>query len=402
LTEQKKVEAEKEKLADQLRQSRKMQAIGQLAGGVAHDFNNLLAGILGCTEIVLSEENLSPQGIQHLKNIIKTTEKGQDLTRNLMSFARLKDKISVESNLNEIITHVISILEHTVDRTITLTTSLEAESVIIMGDPTDIENSILNIALNARDAMPNGGIINFGTDNITLNQKFCTGKDKLSPGDYLLLKISDTGNGIPDHIKDKIFDPFFTTKPEGEGTGLGLSSVFGCIQSHNGYIAVDSVWHQGTTFNIYLPLSESSGDETSPKPTTPEVKTGQGHIMLVEDEEIVRDVTSIAIRKLGYHVTAFENGFDAIDFYRDHASNIDLAILDMVMPKINGLALFKKLKAINKDLKAIIMSGYTGHHTPEQALEAGVITLLQKPVKASRLSQVLAEILTQKEGDKNG
>jgi nitrogen-specific signal transduction histidine kinase len=393
LTEKKQAEEDKQKLEEQLRQSQKLQAIGQLAGGIAHDFNNLMAGIMGCAEMLQVSPAFEKEN-KLIKSIIETTHKASDLTKSLLSFARTGKRVSIGVNIHKTLDAVCNILNRTIDKSIVITHEYNAKSLIVEGDPVELQNAFLNLAINARDAMPDGGIIAIKTHNITLDEVFCSGKESISPGAFILVELSDTGAGIPDHIKDRVFEPFFTTKPKGEGTGLGLSAIYGCVNAHHGYMSFKSQEKKGTHFSIFLPINEKAKTSASYSRQAVKERIGHGHIMLVEDEDIIRETSQMALTKLGYQVTAFCNGKEAIDFYRNSYDCVDLVLLDMVMPGMNGVAVFKELKSIDNQTKAIIISGYASKDSFNEAIEEGVLDIMQKPIRIKDLSNIVAQVLS--------
>lgn len=378
-------------LQEQLNHSRKMDAIGQLAGGVAHDFNNLLTGICGASELL--EANLSgKEKEQKYINIIKNAaERAAALTGKLLAFSRKGKLISTQVNLHSIITETVALLERSIDKKINLQTDLKAEQFMVVGDPSQLHNGILNICINARDAMPDGGTIQLSTSVVVWQEDDCELRPDCIPGKYIQLSIEDTGAGIPVEHQTKVFEPFFTTKEMGKGTGLGLASVYGMVKGHHGDINLYSEPGKGTVFNLFLPLS----DEGAPHAALPEgnVIYGRGTILVVDDEEIIRVTASHLLKNLGYTVILAENGQEAVAIYEQQNREIDLILLDMVMPVMDGRETLHKLIAINPDAKVIISSGYTKNISIPDMFSQGLVGSISKPFSQYELSVLIAEVL---------
>ena len=390
ITARKRAEQEEARLREELHQSQKLRAIGELAGGVSHDFNNLLAGIMGSAELLLEGQQHEGRGRDYLNMIIELTRRGADLTAQLMSFARKGRILSVEIDIHEIVSKVIGILDRTIDKRISVTSQFTAGPHTVLGDPSQLQSAVLNLALNARDAMPQGGELSFQTSLIELDERFCQPIADLKPGNYLSLEVGDTGVGMPADVMDQIFEPFFTTKPEGEGTGLGLASVFGCVKSHQGHITVRSQEGAGTTFTVLLPLMES-GQTTAQTPKADQgLVRGTGRILLVDDEELIRGVAVEALRLMGYDVEQCSDGADAVEVFREQHQQIDLVVLDMIMPKLGGLDTFRELKRINPQVKVLLASGFAQDNLIQKALQEGVQGFVQKPFQIVPLSHAVA------------
>jgi len=313
ITERKRAEEEYRRLQEQLSQAQKMEAIGRLAGGVAHDFNNMLSGIMGYAEVI-KRRNRDTDGRprdtemeRFVDVIIKATERASNMTEKLLAFSRQGKYQQVPVNMHDAIKEVKNLLEHTLDKRIEIRERLNAQRSVVMGDPTQLQNVVLNLAMNARDAMPVGGVLAFETREMDIDEQFVESLSfRMTAGKYLLIQVSDTGVGMDEQTKHRLFEPFFTTKPVGEGVGLGLSSVYGTIKSHHGAILVDTIVGTGTTFKIYLPLS----DELPRKATEEKevIEKGNGHILVVDDEDIVRTILTQLLGELGYTVTTCAHG----------------------------------------------------------------------------------------------
>lgn len=392
ITDRKKAEVEKIKLEKQLFQSRKMDAIGQLAGGVAHDFNNMLAGIFAASELLKSpKRNLDEKSLSFVDLIIDASERAADLTAKLLEFGRKGNQEKKALDVNKIIEDTISILTKTVDKKININFKLYSKNNIINGNNSSLQNIFLNIGINASHAMENGGDLIFETKNIELNETFCKESTfDILAGKYIQISIQDTGGGIKEEDIKKIFEPFFTTKIQGKGTGLGLASAYGSIQDHKGFITVYSELKVGTVFHIFFPILDKDEDISVIEDVD---RSGTGNIFLVDDENIIRITGKAVLEDLGYNVTTFENGFDAIESYKELKDEIDLVITDMIMPKISGKELFYKLKEINKDCKIILSSGFSKDEDLKEMKRDGLLGFLPKPFQNVELSKLLLKVL---------
>jgi PAS domain S-box-containing protein len=383
-------------MEEQLHQSEKMQAIGQLAGGIAHDFNNQLAGVLGYADMLekhLEDDTLSRYAI----NIGKAARRAADLTNQLLAFSRKGKNLSVVVELHRVLADVISILEHSIDKRINIQQLLKATPATTIGDPTQIQNAILNIALNARDAMGKQGELIFETDIAELDTDFCKNQPyEIAPGNYITVSISDNGCGMDAEAIKHIFEPFYTTKKIGEGTGMGLASVYGTVQSHNGAITVSSAIGQGTTFCLYLPHTQKHLDEPNGQAADAPI-TGTARILLVDDEELVRTVVAEMLEDIGYTVSTCADGKQAIKYYETFWKEIDLVILDMIMPELGGRDTFAVMKKINPGIRAILSSGYNIDGEAHAILSEGVMAFVGKPFKQKKLAKKVAEVLRRNE-----
>ncbi|MGL1891465.1 MAG: response regulator [Spirochaetaceae bacterium] len=392
ITKRKQAEEEKINLQDQLQQSRKMDAIGQLAGGVAHDFNNMLTGIIGAAQLLQNPiRNLDEKGLAYVEMILDASNRASDLTTKLLAFGRKGKIISTSIDIHTIVDDTLALFNRSIDKKIRISASKNAEQSTVIGDNTALQNSLLNLGINASHAMPDGGELTIETRNIILNNNYCNSSPfDISEGNYIEITIRDTGNGItPDNI-NKIFEPFFTTKKQGEGTGLGLASVYGTIQDHHGVINVYSEIGIGTVFNLYLPCSD---DVVKKNPMEKIVLEGAGQVLLVDDEELVRMTGKYTLEEMGYKVILAENGLEAIDIFEKNFHDIDLVILDMIMPKMNGTEAFEKMKKIDENCKIIISSGFTKDENLNELRKKGLTGFIQKPFRDYELSKLLSEIL---------
>ena len=380
---------QQKEMEEQLLHSRKMEAIGTLAGGVAHDFNNLLMGILGYTSLILMHTEKADPHYEKLKRIEQQVESGAELTKQLLGFARGGKYEVKPADFNEMIKQSSEMFGRT-KKEITIHRKLHPELHRVEVDRVQIEQVLLNLFVNAWHAMPSGGDLYLETRNIMLDEKF-GGLYDVKPGSYVRLAVTDTGIGMDEATQERIFEPFFTTKELGRGSGLGLASAYGIIRNHGGIINVYSEKGHGTTFTIYLPVSEKDiiSDE---KPAEKMIKGGET-ILLVDDEEVNIDAVGGLLETLGYTVLTAQSGQDAIELYRKNQKNIPLVILDMIMPVMSGSETFEKLKEINPHIKVLLSSGYSINGQAAEILERGCKGFIQKPFNVLELSLNIREVL---------
>jgi two-component system cell cycle sensor histidine kinase/response regulator CckA len=381
---------EVKKLEKQLQQAQKMEAIGTLAGGIAHDFNNLLMGILGNTSLMLLEMDEGHPQYERLKLIERHVRLGADLTKQLLGFARGGKYEAKPADLNELVQKSAEMFGRT-KKEITIHTKLEEDLWTAELDRGQIEHVLLNLYVNAWQAMPGLGQLYLETENIVLDDYYVKPYE-VTPGRYVRLSITDTGVGMDKATQRRIFEPFFTTKEMGRGTGLGLASVYGIIKNHGGYINVYSEKNEGTTFRIYLPASEKTVSETTEIPEK-EVFKGSETLLLVDDEDIIIEVGKQMLNALGYEVLLAKNGNEAIDIYTKKQDGIDMVILDMIMPDMEGGETYDRLKEINPDIKVLLSSGYSINEKASAILERGCSGFIQKPFDLGKLSRKIREII---------
>ncbi|MGL1936553.1 MAG: YfiR/HmsC family protein [Fibrobacterales bacterium] len=375
---------ERKKLEDRLIQSEKLEAIGQLAGGIAHDFNNQLAGILGYTELIhKATRETIPKAAEFTEKIIKSIQRSSDLTSQLLAYARKGKNQFEQVDLHLIINEVSHLLEHSIDKRITIEQNLGAEYSITIGDSSQLQNALLNISLNARDAMHGVGTLSYTTKNGILENTETT--NTLEKQECIQITITDTGVGIPQNIQEKIFEPFFTTKNEGEGTGMGLAAVYGTIKNHKGGVAVNSEEGKGTTFTIYLPINKTNSPSNQHSIPSKTIVQKSGTILLVDDDEMVREVNTYILEDCGYTVIACEDGKVAIEKYTHLYKEIDFVLLDLIMPNLSGKDTFFALKAINPDILVLIASGYSINDDVRFLLKEGAKGMIQKPFSQNEL-----------------
>jgi len=384
---------ERYRLEDQLRQSQKMEAIGQLAGGIAHDFNNLLGGIIGYADML--EARLRPDEKLHgfAQAVLDTAERASDLTKKLLAFSRKGKKRSEPVDVHRLIGEVISILQRTIDRRIVINQRLEALPSETSGDPSLLESALLNLAVNARDAMPEGGELLFTTSTVTLDEGACRARGlDVVPGAYIELAVKDTGIGMDRQTRNHVFEPFFTTKGAGEGTGLGLSAVFGTVKEHQGAISVVSEPGKGSAFTILLPVNPV-GLKSDDAARADAIVYGRGRILVIDDEEVIRSLAHNMLIHMGYEVLLAQDGPEGIEIFQRNAPNIDLVVLDMVMPKLGGEEVLRAIKGIDPAAKVLISSGYSFGVRVDGLMAQGAAGFLQKPFTSAELSQHVAKAM---------
>ena len=381
------------KLERQLQQAQKMESIGRLAGGVAHDFNNVLSVIIGYSELLLTK--IPPDDPIHkkIKAIYDSGSKAATLTRQLLAFSRKQLLERKVISINTIIQDFLKILGKIVGEDIVFKTYLCKESCTVEADPGQIEQILMNLIVNAKDAMPRGGEIIIETALVRLDEMYTDKHIEVKPGQYVLLAISDTGEGMDEEVMSKIFDPFFTTKEQSKGTGLGLATVYGIVKQHDGYIYVYSEKNKGTTFKIYLPASNKTAEETESKSVAGALPQGNETILIVDDNPSIRQLIIETLKPLGYHCLQAASGKEAIDVIRKYDGEVHLLLTDVVMPYMNGRELAEKIRKERPDIKIIFMSGYTeniiAHHG---VLEQG-INYISKPITPIALTQKIKIVL---------
>ena len=392
ITKRKQAEQERQRLEEQLRHAQKMEAVGQLAGGIAHDFNNILTAILGNAELL--KMGLPAEGKQatFTDEVIKGAVRAADLTKQLLAFARKGKWRIAPVDIHDVVTQTVNMLTHSIDRRIDIRLELHASPSTIMGDPTQLHSALLNLGVNARDAMPDGGALTYTTRNVTLTKSDCDEHPyELAPGGFLEVSITDTGAGMDEQTQKRIFEPFFTTKEMGKGTGLGLAGVYGCVRSHDGSVSVSSKPGQGATFTILLPLADANVAAPARIAANEAPAKGTGRVLIVDDEESVRDLVRTSLQNLGYTVSTCDDGIAGVDYYREHHREIDLVILDLIMPRMNGQDAFREMKKINPHVRVLVSSGFSQTQATRQMLDEGALGLLNKPFQVTELAREVAE-----------
>ena len=391
ITKLKRLEHHRLETEAQMQHVQKMEAIGTLAGGIAHDFNNLLMGVLGNISMILADTDTNHANFSMLKSAENHIQSATKLTRQLLGYARKGQYEIMSFNLNELVKEISEAFGRT-RKEIRLNLNSEQKELAIEADQGQIEQVLWNLLINAADAMPSGGNLHI---NISLvdHTKMQHKPYRPKAGAYAHLQVTDTGDGMDAQTMDRIFEPFFTTKKRGQGTGLGLASVYGIIKGHGGYIDVDSVVGQGSTFSIYLPASNRTMENKS-MPTVKTKTSIGGTILLVDDEPVIRDISTRMLEKLGYDVIAVESGQKALDAYGQSPATVDLIILDMIMPDMSGGETFDQLKAMDPDVKVLLSSGYSKDGQATEIINKGCAGFLQKPFCLDSLGEKVQQTLS--------
>jgi len=393
ITERKRAEQEMRILEEQLLQSQKMEAVGRLAGGIAHDFNNILTIIKGYSQLSLSELKEDDPLRENVEGMQKAADRASDLIRKILAFSRRQVMEMRVLDLNGLLMELDKLLRRIIGEDIDLVTVLAEDLGRVKVDPGQIEQVILNLAVNAKDAMPNGGKLTIETANAELDEAYARSHIAVTPGPHVMLSVSDTGTGMPPEVKERIFEPFYTTKENGKGTGLGLSTVYGIVKQSGGNIWVYSEPGQGTTFKIYLPRLEELKEEIPEKMVREELARGSETIMVVEDEEELRKLAVRILGKQGYTVLEASQGQEALLICEKHEQPIHLLITDVIMPGMSGRELSERLLSLHPEIKILYMSGHTnGAIIRHGVLEVGV-KLLQKPFTPDALVRKVREVL---------
>jgi two-component system, cell cycle sensor histidine kinase and response regulator CckA len=394
VTERKRSQEERELLRAQLLQAQKLEALGTLSGGIAHDFNNMLTIILGYSEMLLLETKGTDPSYQDLERIIQTAHKGADLVQRLLTFSKQKVINPRPLNLNSEIVQFETLLSRTIPKMIEIKLALSDDLATINADPVQVDQVLMNLAINAKDAMPEGGKFVIETRNVTLDEQFCRKNLDRKPGDYVLLAVSDTGAGIDDDTITRIFDPFFTTKVRDsrKGTGLGLAVVKSIVEQHGAYISCHSKPQEGTEFRIHFPAVGAEGGPKQILGCDPVYSNKT--ILLVDDEQLVRDLGERILTRAGYTVVTASNGKEALERYETSRENISLVILDLIMPEMSGKKCLEKLLKINPKAKIVIASGYNANHESDNFLKAGAKDFVNKPYDMQTLLQTVHHVLS--------
>lgn len=389
---QRRAEEERQKLQEQLAQAAKMEAVGRLAGGVAHDFNNLLTTILGYSEMILSQLNEDDPLCLEVEEIHKAGERAASLTQQLLAFSRkqvIKPRI-VE--LNEAVKEARKMLDRLIGENIKLVLDLEPDLGRVRVDPHQIDQVLLNLAVNARDAMPDGGTLTIATSNITFDKESLSPHSEIVPGSYVVLSITDTGIGMNDEIRSRVFEPFFSTKENGKGTGLGLAMVYGIAKQNGGSVTVHSEQGLGTVFRLYLPSTDDK-PVASIIPLRIASPTGNETVLLVEDDDMVRRLAQRVLTHLGYEVLQAYDIEDAIRICEEYPSPIDLLLTDVIMPEMNGVELYDQLRTTRAGIKALFMSGYTEDVVVRHGVLPEGTEFIQKPFNMEDLANRVRQTL---------
>jgi len=387
--------SELKKLEAQLQQSQKMEAIGTLAGGIAHDFNNILSGVLGYASL-LKKNTLPESQLAHYAEMIeKSAERGATLAGQLLAFSRKGKRFIQTVEVHQLIDDVVEILKRTLDRNISVRCRKKAHSSAVEGDPGQIQQALMNLCINAKDAMPQGGRLALTTETVELDEAFCRGHDGLCPGIFLEINVEDDGEGMGDQVKSRLFEPFFTTKEDGKGTGLGLAMVYGTVKGHGGVVKVYSEVGRGSVFKVLLPLRKDSSPISV---CILEKKTalGTGTVLVVDDEDIIRRLLGEMLEELGFTVISARDGIEALAIYRKQWQEIDVVIVDMIMPGLSGREAFLEMKRINPSVRVILSTGFTKEGAVQETLDEGIAWFIQKPYRLEELSEAMFHALSRK------
>lgn len=382
-------DTQRKRLEEEMLNTQKIESIGTLAEGIAHDFNNILGIIIGYLELL--ECQVTDEGKRSIGMINEAVNRATALVRQILTFARRTGLESIPIQVNEIIGNIFGMIRETFPKTIEIRTELQQGLPPIMGDPTHLHQALLNLSVNARDAVQGGGTIKFRTDLVE-SEKVKKRFPAATAESYVRVSVEDSGGGMSKETLRRIFEPFFTTKERGKGTGLGLSVVYGIVSSLNGFIDVESLIGKGATFYIYFPALRIEGQPACQMEHIEEIVGGNETILLVEDEEAIRSLTATNLEKKGYTVLTAEDGAKAIAIFKEHQSEISLVFSDLGLPKLDGLDVLKVIKALRKDIKGILASGYFDPQMKEELVKEGIQTL-QKPYSSTQLYRIIREVL---------
>ena len=395
ITERKEAEQEQDHLRAQLFQSQKMESIGTLAGGIAHDFNNLLTIILGFSELIISEKEEGNREYEDLTKIIHAARTAGDMVQQILAFSRKTETKPRPISLNKQVEQLRKMLSRLIPKIIEVEISLDPGLPTVNADPVQIEQVPMNLAVNARDAMPNGGRLLIETQTVLLDEKYCRFHLEAAQGRHALLVVRDTGVGIDRTTMDRMFEPFYTTKEPGQGTGLGLAMVYGIVKSHGGHITCESELGSGTTFKIYLPAHQAEG--AADVTVSGEFSAlGTGIILLVDDEEFVRALGQRILEKAGYTVITATNGQEAVGVYKEKGNKIALVILDLIMPVMDGNQCLEEILRLDPRARVLIASGYSPDGTVRETLEGGAKGFVGKPYNLKQLLKTVRDALNEK------
>jgi PAS domain S-box-containing protein len=387
---------ERERLEAALHQAQRLEAVGKLAGGIAHDFNNVLTVIAGHTALLARRVGADQAAAKDVTRIGEAADRATALTRQLLSFSRGQVLQPRVLDLNDVVAGLVPMLSRLIGEDVELTTRLDPDLHNVTADAAKLEQVIMNLAVNARDAMPGGGRLLLETANVELGEGYPRHHPGVEPGDYVMLAVADTGSGMPPEILDRVFEPFFTTKPTGQGTGLGLATVYGIVKQSGGDVWVHSEPGRGTTFKVYLPSTDAAVEE-SPAPGDAEpTARGGATVLLVEDELALRDLVLDTLSEAGYTVIAAAGAEEALDRAASHRGPIDVLLTDVIMPGISGPALARRLQELRPETRVVFMSGYTANTLGQQGVSEQDV--LEKPFSAAALVRKLESVLENRAG----
>lgn len=386
---------ERKRLESHFLRAQRMESIGNLVGGIAHDLGNLLVPILLGVKVLSSRYSDNEKTMRTLEMIRRSAQRGSDMVKQVLAFARGVEGERVHLHIDQVIKEVEKITTETFPATIKVNVEVNEEVPAVLGDTTQLQQVIMNLCVNARDAMPDGGALEIVADSVTLSERSSRANPDAEPGEYVCICVTDTGSGIPPDVLDKVFEPFFTTKPSGKGTGLGLSSVYSIVKSHGGFVDVESEEGEGTTFRVYIPTAPPEGVVNGEQEQV-RFEFGNGEtILLVDDEEFILDTAAETLQESGFNVLTAENGRAAIDLFEERSSEIDLVITDLMMPEVDGLETIREIKKRRPDVPIIAASGMAIDRSQE-AIDAGAAFFVSKPFTAEKLLSAINDALPQK------
>jgi PAS domain S-box-containing protein len=397
ISDRRRAESEHQQLEEQLLQAQKMESIGRLAGGIAHDFNNLLTAIIGYGQLLLNRFGSDDSMRRETEEIIKAGQRAAGLTGQLLAFSRRQRLERKTININDTVGGLLKMLRRIIGEDIDIVVQAGQDLAPVFADPGQVEQVLLNLAVNARDAMPDGGQMIISTDGMKIDEEFCRENVWARQGDYLRIAVQDTGEGMDEETLQRIFEPFFTTKEVGKGTGLGLAVAYGVVQQHEGLIHVRSRKGQGTTFEIYLPVKEADKEAEAEEPSA-FLRGGAETILVAEDELTLRGLIAEILTGLGYHVIVAGDGQEAVRLFEARREEIALVILDLVMPKMGGREAYAELVARGSDVPVLFMTGYSSEVTREARVQDIEGSLIQKPYSVGELGRKVREVLDRKKG----
>ena len=384
---------ERQNLEKQLANAQKFEAIGQLAGGIAHDFNNMIGAILGWADIGLEETEAGSRLHRHFEKVHQQGKRAADLTKQLLAFARRQILEPRNVDLNKTVVETLNLLEKILGSNIEIRANLSPELAVVRADPVQMEQVVMNLCINARDAMPQGGSLILDTSNMTYDEQYCASQALARPGSYAMLSVTDSGTGMDAATLDRIFEPFFTTKEVGKGTGLGLATIYGIVRQHNGFVHVYSELGIGSTFRIYLPAAEVAADSPASSEARQPVRGGTETLLIAEDHEGLRHLAVETLSGLGYEVIVANDGEQALAEFKRNRSRIRLILLDVVMPRLSGPEVYERICADSPGFPVVFATGYSADIALLQKAQAGGLTILQKPYAPCDLARKIRETL---------
>ncbi|MEA3366366.1 MAG: ATP-binding protein, partial [Candidatus Hydrogenedentes bacterium] len=395
ISERVRSEEEKNRLEVQLHQAQKMEAVGQLAGGIAHDFNNILQAIRGNTDLARQDLSHDSLLLEYLDEVVRASERGASLVNQLLTFSRRMPMQRQQVDIATLVHDLTKMLQLLIGDDIELVVRCEEDLPSIEADVAQIQQVIINLCLNARDAMPEGGRITITGQARELSDAFCVRNPWARPGSYVRLAVSDTGSGIPEEAQNQIFEPFFTTKEIGKGTGMGLATVYANVKRHNGFVAFKSKVDKGTEFEVFLPVNGEMAAEMEVAPAESPLGRGSGTILLAEDDALVRGLAVRVLENSGYRVFGAENGEEALELFRKHASAIDLLLLDVIMPKMHGPAVYESIVKSGKSVPVVFTTGYSDATLQWDTSPPSPVFVLEKPYPSSQLIKTVNKAMNE-------